>query len=474
MKEFKINDFITLHLEDKETIIYVAGKRFQQCKFLLLNIIVDKISTFNEIESIDEAAEKLDRSLERLKNVTITVPAEVEFWGHCSNLQVWFENNYDTRLLHANLAFPLLKKLTDAGDPLAKMVFKEEIAKRLTSNHFPVVSFLTERKYLLYLELDELIPLKNELSDEVTSIMKDKIVELFQKAHKDDNNEEQNKLFQILSIFCKKAELQHIKYARHKNKKYFINNGFLRIDNVDDIREIQGLNTLKGLKRLSIRGNKLSEICYLEKLIGLEELGIRGTKICKIKNLDNLYNLKILDLGHNQIIKIEGLDNLNNLERLYLDSNNISEIKGLEAPKNLIELSLDSNQISEMKGFDSLRNLTILDLNKNCISKIEGLNYLTKLKVLHLNHNQIKKIEGLDKLYNLNWLNLVENEIVEMKGLEKLKSLQVLILEGNNITKIKGLKGLRRLELLDLNGNKFPDPYDNREYEEEELDEHTF
>ncbi len=39
------------------TIIYVRGHIFNQCAFLLLNINVDEMSTFDEIDSIDEAAE---------------------------------------------------------------------------------------------------------------------------------------------------------------------------------------------------------------------------------------------------------------------------------------------------------------------------------------------------------------------------------------------------------------------------------
>ena len=32
MKEFKVNDYITLKLEDDKTSIYVNGMLFQQCK----------------------------------------------------------------------------------------------------------------------------------------------------------------------------------------------------------------------------------------------------------------------------------------------------------------------------------------------------------------------------------------------------------------------------------------------------------
>ncbi|KKL89896.1 hypothetical protein LCGC14_1910130, partial [marine sediment metagenome] len=115
MKEFKVNRYITLKLERDETVIYIKQKRFDQCKFLLLNIPIDKISSFGEINSIDEAAEELDRSLEGRGTGLFKIPPEVEFWGHCSNLQVWVEMDYDTRLLHRNIAFPLLRELTQLG-----------------------------------------------------------------------------------------------------------------------------------------------------------------------------------------------------------------------------------------------------------------------------------------------------------------------------------------------------------------------
>ncbi|HDZ17897.1 MAG TPA: hypothetical protein ENI29_22535 [bacterium] len=155
LQEFKVNDSITLKLEGNSTIIYVDGKEFKHCKYLLLKIPIDEIEKFDSIESIDEAAEKLDKSMER-KRDKVEVPPSAEFWGHCSNLQIWSENNYDTRLLHSNLSFPLLKKLTEAGDLMAKKVFKDEIAKRFSSEHSTVMKYLAVRGYLSYLNEEEL------------------------------------------------------------------------------------------------------------------------------------------------------------------------------------------------------------------------------------------------------------------------------------------------------------------------------
>jgi len=154
-KEFRINHFLTLKLENKTTNIYVIGKIFTQCKFLLLNIPTDKIHEFDKIESIDDAAERLDHELEFQPKSKIKISPETEFWGHCSNLQAWVEYYYNPCLLHSNLAFPLLKKLTDVGDPIAKKVFKEEVLLRFESFNPPTQQFLIKNGYLKYFNKQE-------------------------------------------------------------------------------------------------------------------------------------------------------------------------------------------------------------------------------------------------------------------------------------------------------------------------------
>lgn len=52
MIEFKINNFITLKLQDNKTNIYVLGKEFNQRKLLLINIPIKEITSYNEISSI--------------------------------------------------------------------------------------------------------------------------------------------------------------------------------------------------------------------------------------------------------------------------------------------------------------------------------------------------------------------------------------------------------------------------------------
>ena len=156
-RKFKVNKYITLKLEDDKTNIYVEDEIFLQCKYLLLTIQASEIQSLNEIKSIDEAAEVLDKSHEDFGSSKARIPPEIEFWGHCSNFQVWHENNYDPRLLHSSLSFSLLKKLTDAGDKRARRVFREEILRRLGTGSNNMIISLLENSYLDYFSKDELL-----------------------------------------------------------------------------------------------------------------------------------------------------------------------------------------------------------------------------------------------------------------------------------------------------------------------------
>ncbi|KKN27202.1 hypothetical protein LCGC14_0866970 [marine sediment metagenome] len=168
-KTFSVNENLSLKLENNETAVYIDDRLFIICKYLLMNINTRNISEFDNIDSIDEAANRLNTSLENSDPSYYALSPEEEFWGHCSNLQAWAENKYDTRLLHSNLAFPLLKKLHKVGDPLAKKRFKEEIILRILSGYKPVFTYLIEENYLKVFNIEELGVILDELQENPSS-----------------------------------------------------------------------------------------------------------------------------------------------------------------------------------------------------------------------------------------------------------------------------------------------------------------
>jgi len=97
LKEYHVNEHIELKLMEIDgtykTQIFVNGKPFNQCKFLLLEIPKDRLDDVNELQSIDEIAEKLDRKMESFEGNRFGIvdpekfefiTPEQEFWAHCS------------------------------------------------------------------------------------------------------------------------------------------------------------------------------------------------------------------------------------------------------------------------------------------------------------------------------------------------------------------------------------------------------
>ncbi|MFX1452226.1 MAG: hypothetical protein ACFFCM_15420 [Promethearchaeota archaeon] len=151
-----MNEYITLKLENGSTNVYIGGKYHTQFKLLMVKTPNGKIDSSHLTESYDNAAERLRKSLDPTKIPEILkrseeIPPEVEFTTHCATLKNWAESNYKTDLLATNIAIPLLRKLTDVGDSLAKKIFKEEIAKRFNNGHLSFILYFIKSGYLGYL-----------------------------------------------------------------------------------------------------------------------------------------------------------------------------------------------------------------------------------------------------------------------------------------------------------------------------------
>ncbi|MFX0082273.1 MAG: leucine-rich repeat domain-containing protein [Candidatus Hodarchaeota archaeon] len=369
LSEFKINQYLKLKLEGGRTNIYVNNRRFIQCMYLLLNIRADIVEEYDEIESIDEAAEKLDRSMERNHH---KVPPETEFWGHCSNIQAWADNEYDTRILHRNLAFPLLKALVDAGDPIARRKFKEEIALRFATGHPTVIRFLTQNGYLHYLTEDEFESMLIDIDFPSIDEYSRKILPLF------DNLKETEAIQQIKQYTTNFVNRFRFKY------KYLI--------------------LLKAIEKLpgTIR-QEFIEIIYNKYK------NVRSFPILKFLNKAQInYNdldLKIISYD-NRLVGIV-LDSKVNLKNKMIE--NIEDIKGLEeSSENIMELDLSHNRITNLRGIEKLKNLKKLSLKNNYIEKIEWLEGLDNLEFLDLSGNiNIEKIpDSLNKLPSLKIVKL--------------------------------------------------------------------
>ena len=355
MNEFRINEFLKLRLEDGRTNIYIKGKLFRQCKFLLININDNNIEDFEDISSIDDAENRLDHSLEERELKVYGLLPEEEFWAHCSNLEAWVRHKYDTRLLHRNLAFSMLKALTDAGDQVAKAVFEEEIIKRFESGHPTIVKYLIRMGYIRKYVKEKLIV--TLLEGDVVSIIK-KLEKYCKTKVKIEENLWINNQFgnpQFAIEFKKNKliglELRHcnlprfpleVTKLRSLRKLYLDENVFLHVP--------KEIGRLKNLRELNLSGNQLETLPFeIGSLKSLEllYLGVNDFKVFP-EIVTELPNLKRLGLSINKLTCIpESIKRLGNLEVLALNNNYLIRLpNSIKEMKSLKILALENNKLN--------------------------------------------------------------------------------------------------------------------------------
>ncbi len=411
MKCFRINNYLTLRLENNKTQIYVLGEKFEQCKSLFINISINEIKSLYEL-SIDEMVEKSDFSSESDDLAQISLTSESEFWAHCSNLQVWSENNYNTCLLHSNLAFPLLKKLTNVGDSIAKRTFKEEIAKRIENGNLSTIGYLSVENFLTYLNKEEFAAVFNTLRRRFNM---DKLIEKI-----------------IITGVDRDTEF---------GKSYFL----------DKIQKSMPVYFKLLIKRL-LRNSSSLAMRYLVHSVYIKFLSEKEFWLNSI-NSDELTIIKDLEkkLGKKIVVTGEIYNSVDAVRAFSIEKRSITglalEYCGLKTVPDLIKY---------------LKNLKILDLKGNLLRNLSEsmiiLKTLKELEVLKLNQNKLNNLsESIGDLNSLKALNLGGNRLANLPdSIEDLKFLEVLNLTDNNFKFIpKPVYELRSLKELYVQSNKF-------------------
>ena len=398
MKEFRINEFITLRLEDCKTVIYILGEPFLQCVNLLLNIPTTlEVDNVNSIDATAESYEMLKNELEVEDELQPIIPLDVEFWGHCSNLHVWSENRYDTRLLHRSISFPLLKKLSEVGDLNARRIFKEEIAERFKEGSTSVKKYLIIEGYMRYLSAEELSVI---LPQEYT---------ILKELGRELSNE--------FLIYASDEEEGFYDYDVQKksNQLGFFLNEKLQIDAIlffycnycHDTWEM----IFKKLKALKFLESLYISYCNLKRVPS---------------SIRHLKCLKNLEMDESQVeILPEVISNLKNLEYLNIKRNKISylpdSIGGLQS---LTYLDVSENQLEKLPNtIGDLKALTFLNLSKNNLSYIpSAIGFLEALESLHLKDNKLTKLPNeIVNCSNLKYIFLRNNNISKCAVLKRLK-----------------------------------------------------
>ena len=339
------------------------------------------------------------------------------------NLQTWAEHNYDTRLLHRNLAFPLLRKLTQAGDPNAKNVFKEEVAKRFLSGNLSVITYLKKERYLDDINEDDI---KHVIPEIFLSKNISVIEYLIRKGYLNNLNKEEIKHL-ITEIFLS-GDISVIEYLRR--------DGYLNKLKEEEIKHL--------VTEIFLSGN-LSAITYMiteEYLDYLDKEEIKllledfNFNIIKALNFEKFLDIlqKLAQFGEKNVKKIFKEE----IAKRFL-SGNISVITYM-----INEEYLDYLDKEEIK-------FLLEDFNFNLIKALEVEKSLDLLeKLAKLGGPIVKKIfkEEITKRFlsgNLSVITFLLNTgYLGYLNKEEIK----LLLQDFNFNMIKALEVERSLDIL--------------------------
>jgi len=420
------------------------------------------------------------------------------------NLQAWVENNYDTRLLHSNLAFPLLKKLVDAGDKLAKAVFKEEVIERLMDGNLNTILFILDQGYLdkfLKEERDAILEdfrshLESVINDVLENDRKLKFLEFhYVRRFKEQNwasNAEQLYLHKFINIVKNKDEEE---FERVLGEDVIDKYGY-RKDSLYKILSNTSLNFLKYLIKLMMEDVNIiiygfyEEIDlvskakrYLHYIKKLPPFMLNKWLINILPKLDKklflfmfrlgffkhltYYDLKpffkdsqfilskyfvqfeneIFFIEENSIFKDDYSDEFSSLSMNWLYNHEFEGVRLTIRNKSI-------RRISQIQGLEKFENLEYLDLQGNNITEVGELGYFQKLRKLFLSNNQIQTLQFFSQLPNIVVLDLNNNKISNVEGLSQIKNLHYLYLDNNQITELKITELIPNLSFLSLKGNK--------------------
>ncbi|MHA1931121.1 MAG: leucine-rich repeat domain-containing protein [Promethearchaeota archaeon] len=383
MHEFRINEHISLKLENNKTFIYIDNKKTIQCIRVFIETHDEK---YQAIDSIDDVLEierkKMWNSSFKPLNTNIRISPIEEFWGHCSNIQAWVEYNYNTRLIDSKIGFPLLKKLADIGDNHARIRLKEEVIERLKSGHFNVIEFLVNEGFLDYFEEKEELEVLYE-SLGINSYNYDKhILQSGFLLYLSYSHRKEAELFaellrartsQDLILFNKEiiGENEEDKFKLPKlmiNKEFgttelYFNSQFNGFPDV--------ICKFKNITKLSLNGNEIISVPNeINKMISLETLWLSHNKLSSLPDLfGELEKLEYLDLSNNRFRSIpQCIANLPKLKKIILVSNNLQSIpKFILNMKSLhfIDARENKNLKISLKMEESLKAHNIHILQKN-------------------------------------------------------------------------------------------------------------
>lgn len=218
--------------------------------------------------------------------------------------------------------------------------------------------------------------------------------------------------------------------------------------------ELEIIAGLPSLERLTLSDCGLSTIAGLENAQRLTYLDLSNNTIRNLDPLVSMRNLRTLNMAHNAVTNLSALSNLVNLETLDVSYNVLSSVSPITACVNLTSLVANNNQITGLDGIENLSVLTVLNVNKNALSDVSVLGNCTALVELDIGSNTISDISSLSSLTALELFTFSNNQVVNLPAWPDGSKLRSIDGSNNLVESLANLKNMHTLTHVFMDYNK--------------------
>ncbi|MCY6485527.1 hypothetical protein OW763_14425 [Clostridium aestuarii] len=173
---------------------------------------------------------------------------------------------------------------------------------------------------------------------------------------------------------------------------------FMHIWTARNLINLEGIEQLKNLEQINIRGEKFENLNLIASLPKVTKISFHGDTVKDLLNIGQMNSVEKLDITQEKIDENFNMDNFPNLKQLSTCNINFKDFSTIKNLKHLNQLGVDDCEIGSLDGIEDLINLKKL--------------YLYNVNIKNINH--IEKLKSLEKIF----LHEVDDKTIqELKGL---------------------------------------------------------
>lgn len=217
------------------------------------------------------------------------------------------------------------------------------------------------------------------------------------------------------------------------------------------LTNLRPLQPLTGLILLDLRDTPVRDLSPLAATRQLQWLSVARTEVTDLQPLAGLDSLQWLDFSNSRVSSLAPLRNLRQLRELHAANTAVSDPEPLTDLTRLHSLNLRGTQVADLGPLAGLRELQSLHLDSTRVADLRPLERLTELRTLNLYGTQITSYRSLGNLRKLRWLNLGYTAVRNIRPLAGMQDLEALVLYGTPVRNLHPLRHLKELQVLNLN-----------------------